>query len=129
MIVRNLPTVSKKILFECQVFLREPQFTQTEPAYASFWEAGDTALGCYRVSDSAGEIDDALGMVHSIAPEVGRAGVRLFHHASEDTPAFAQTRFFSSCMLRPRPRISLVKTSKLAGVPASSVFSPLTMLS
>jgi hypothetical protein len=42
---------------------------------------------------------------------------------------FSQTRFFSSCMLRPRPRISLVKTSKLAGVPASSVFSPLTMLS
>ena len=40
-----------------------------------------------------------------------------------------QTRFFSSCMLSPSPRISLVKTSKLAGVPASSVFSPLTMLS
>ena len=39
------------------------------------------------------------------------------------------TRFFSSCMLSPSPRISLVKTSKLAGVPASSVFSPLTMLS
>ena len=41
----------------------------------------------------------------------------------------AQTRFFSSCMLSPSPRISLVNTSKLAGVPASSVFSPFTMLS
>jgi hypothetical protein len=40
-----------------------------------------------------------------------------------------QIRFFSSCMLSPRPRISLVNTSKLAGVPASRVFSPLTMLS
>ena len=39
------------------------------------------------------------------------------------------SRFFSSCMFRPRPRISLVKTSKLVGVPASRVFSPLTMLS
>src|SRR3954454_9396466 len=38
-----------------------------------------------------------------------------------------QIRFFSSCMLRPRPRISLVRTSKLAGVPASRVFSPLTI--
>ena len=37
------------------------------------------------------------------------------------------TRRFSNCMLRPRPRISLVKTSKLAGVPASRVFSPLTI--
>ena len=41
----------------------------------------------------------------------------------------AQIRFFSSCMFSPRPRISLVSTSKLAGVPASRVFSPLTMLS
>jgi hypothetical protein len=41
----------------------------------------------------------------------------------------AQIRFFSSCMLSPSPRISLVRTSKLAGVPASRVFSPLTMLS
>ena len=40
-----------------------------------------------------------------------------------------QTRLFSSCMFNARPRISLVSTSKLAGVPASSVFSPLTMLS
>jgi hypothetical protein len=39
----------------------------------------------------------------------------------------SQIRFFSSCMFRPRPRISLVKTSKLAGVPASRVFSPLTI--
>ncbi len=37
------------------------------------------------------------------------------------------TRRFSSCMLRASPRISLVSTSKLAGVPASSVFSPLTI--
>jgi hypothetical protein len=36
-------------------------------------------------------------------------------------------RFFSSCMFRAKPRISLVSTSKLAGVPASSVFSPLTI--
>src|SRR3954470_12860687 len=43
--------------------------------------------------------------------------------------ATAQIRFFSSCMFSPRPRISLVSTSKLAGVPASRVFSPLTMLS
>lgn len=34
---------------------------------------------------------------------------------------------FSSCMFSPRPRISLVSTSKLAGVPACSVFSPLTI--
>ncbi len=39
----------------------------------------------------------------------------------------AQLRFFSSCMFSARPRISLVSTSKLAGVPASSVFSPLTI--
>jgi hypothetical protein len=39
----------------------------------------------------------------------------------------SQIRFFSSCMLSPRPRISLVRTSKLAGVPASRVFSPLTI--
>ena len=38
-----------------------------------------------------------------------------------------QIRFFSSCMFSPSPRISLVKTSKLAGVPASRVFSPLTI--
>ena len=37
------------------------------------------------------------------------------------------TRRFSNCIFRPRPRISLVNTSKLAGVPASSVFSPLTI--
>ena len=40
---------------------------------------------------------------------------------------FRQARAFSNCMFRPRPRISLVNTSKLAGVPASSVFSPLTI--
>ena len=44
-------------------------------------------------------------------------------------PGGPHTRRFSSCMLRARPRISLVSTSKLAGVPASSVFSPFTMLS
>ena len=38
-----------------------------------------------------------------------------------------QMRRFSNCMFSPRPRISLVSTSKLAGVPASSVFSPLTI--
>ena len=38
-----------------------------------------------------------------------------------------QILFFSSCMFNARPRISLVSTSKLAGVPASSVFSPLTI--
>src|SRR5687768_9674179 len=37
--------------------------------------------------------------------------------------------FFSSWMLRPRPRISLQSTSKLTGVPASRVLVPLTMLS
>ncbi len=37
------------------------------------------------------------------------------------------TRFLISCIFSPRPRISLVRTSKLAGVPASRVFSPLTM--
>ncbi len=36
-------------------------------------------------------------------------------------------RFFSSCIFNASPRISLVNTSKLAGVPASSVFSPLTI--
>ena len=35
MIVRNVQTVSKKILFEFHVFLRVLQFTQTELAYAS----------------------------------------------------------------------------------------------
>ena len=39
----------------------------------------------------------------------------------------SQIRRFSSCMFSARPRISLVNTSKLAGVPASSVFSPLTI--
>ena len=34
---------------------------------------------------------------------------------------------FSNRMLSPSPRISLVKTSKLAGVPASKEFSPLTI--
>ncbi len=43
--------------------------------------------------------------------------------------AKVQIRAFSSCMFRAKPRISLVSTSKLAGVPASSVFSPLTMAS
>ena len=43
--------------------------------------------------------------------------------------AATHTRRFSSDMLRARPRISLVSTSKLAGVPASRVFSPFTMLS
>ena len=38
-----------------------------------------------------------------------------------------QMRRFSSCMFNPKPRISFVKTSKLAGVPASSVFSPFTI--
>ena len=38
-----------------------------------------------------------------------------------------QIRFFSNCMFKPSPRISFVSTSKLAGVPASSVFSPLTI--
>ena len=47
----------------------------------------------------------------------------------EQSSRINQTRFFSSCMFSPRPRISLVRTSKLAGVPASRVFSPLTMLS
>ena len=37
------------------------------------------------------------------------------------------SRFFSNCMLSASPRISLVSTSKLAGVPASSVFSPFTI--
>ena len=46
---------------------------------------------------------------------------------SDHAAALAQIRFFSSCMFSPRPRISLVSTSKLAGVPASSVFSPLTI--
>ena len=41
----------------------------------------------------------------------------------------SQIRRFSSDILRASPRISLVSTSKLAGVPASSVFSPFTMLS
>ncbi len=38
-----------------------------------------------------------------------------------------QIRPFSSCIFSARPRISFVSTSKLAGVPASSVFSPLTI--
>jgi len=54
-----------------------------------------------------------------IAP--GRRGV--------DREATRYSRRFSSCMFNASPRISLVSTSKLAGVPASSVFSPLTMLS
>ena len=51
------------------------------------------------------------------------------HRSARPGPDRDQIRFFSSCMFSPRPRISLVRTSKLAGVPASSVFSPLTMLS
>ena len=39
----------------------------------------------------------------------------------------SQRARFSSCMFSPRPRISFVSTSKLAGVPASRVFSPLTI--
>ena len=53
-----------------------------------------------------------------------RSGRPPLDHAGPNHP-----RFFSSCMFSPRPRISLVRTSKLAGVPASRVFSPLTMLS
>src|SRR5262249_42469590 len=41
--------------------------------------------------------------------------------------AIGYTRFFSNCMFSARPRISFVKTSKLAGVPASREFSPLTI--
>jgi hypothetical protein len=42
-------------------------------------------------------------------------------------PGSLYRRFFSNCMFNARPRISLVSTSKLAGVPASNVFSPLTI--
>ncbi len=59
----------------------------------------------------------------SAVPEDRRGGV------VDRAEGGGQTRFFSSCMLSPRPRISFVSTSKLAGVPASRVFSPLTMLS
>lgn len=38
-----------------------------------------------------------------------------------------QIRRFSNCIFNAKPRISLVKTSKLAGVPASRVFSPFTI--
>jgi len=54
----------------------------------------------------------ATGQANRDAAERGREGY---------------TRRFSNCMFRPRPRISFVSTSKLAGVPASSVFSPLTI--
>ena len=57
-------------------------------------------------------------VLHAMRPRRLSATARL---------PFDQIRFFSSCMFRPRPRISLVSTSKLAGVPASSVFSPLTI--
>ena len=36
-------------------------------------------------------------------------------------------RRFSSSMLRPRPLISFVRTSKLTGVPGSRMFSPFTI--
>ena len=67
--------------------------------------------------------------------EVGEPGCRRlgglhpFYGQETGCRNARQIRFFSSCMFSPRPRISLVSTSKLAGVPASSVFSPLTMLS
>ena len=70
--------------------------------------------------------------VSSVGCQVGarRKGPGPLIHCKGDRGRnYDQTRFFSSCMFRPRPRISLVNTSKLAGVPASSVFSPLTMLS
>ena len=37
------------------------------------------------------------------------------------------TAFLWSSMLRPRPRISLVSTSKETGVPGSRMFRPLTI--
>jgi len=58
-----------------------------------------------------------------------RADVNKSVHIRSSSSVVIAPFFFSSWMFRPRPRISLHKTSKLTGVPASSVFVPFTMLS
>ena len=45
----------------------------------------------------------------------------------QDRSPSHHTAAFSNWMFKHNPRISLQSTSKLAGVPASSVFSPLTI--
>ena len=62
--------------------------------------------------------------------DLGTLGSNDFHgfvRSERPRELSSYTRFFSSCILSPSPRISFVRTSKLAGVPASRVFSPLTI--
>jgi hypothetical protein len=59
--------------------------------------------------------------VHLCSSVANLFGLALSRHTRQIV------RFFSNCMLSASPRISLVNTSKLAGVPASRVFSPLTI--
>src|SRR5438874_10180603 len=54
---------------------------------------------------------------------------RPLPHIMSSSSSLTAPFFFSSWMFRPSPRISLQRTSKLTGVPASSVLVPFTMLS
>src|ERR1700722_18094160 len=71
------------------------------------------------------------GVAAALANHLGNRSIRMRQQVTEFLLRFgahgrpnltSQIRFFSSCMLSASPRISLVNTSKLAGVPASSVF-------
>ena len=79
-----------------------------------------------REHDQSGDAGGDLFPTWRLEEQLRRLLSEQVHRYSRSSSAPAPA-FFSSWMFRPRPRISLQSTSKLTGVPASSVFWPFTI--